>query len=82
MALAKVTVTGRFLCTKDYPKRDPKGKETGEIVHQVLIFDGDNAVKICGVDGSKFVFGDEILVDCDIYSGDYGVLFRASDTSQ
>lgn len=75
MANARVTITGKFLGTKDYQKRD-----SNEWVRQILVFDGDNAIKISDVDGSKLTFGDDITLLCDIYSGDYGVIFRAVST--
>lgn len=77
MANARCTIRGRFLCTKNYPKKDKSGNLTGETVRQILVFDGDNAVKITDVDGSKLKFGDDISVVCDLFSGDYGVMFRA-----
>ncbi len=81
MANARCTIRGRFLCTKNYKKRDNAGNYTDETVYQILVFDGDNAVKITGVDAKDMKFGQEIEVLCDIYSGDYGVMFRAVTSS-
>lgn len=78
MANARVTIKGRFLCTKNYNKKDSAGNYTNEIVHQILVFDGDNAVKISGIKvDDKMQFGTDLSVLCDVYSGDYGVTFRA-----
>lgn len=77
MASARVDVSGRFLCTKNYNKKDSAGNYTKEVVYQILVFDGDNAVKVIGVDGSGFEFGDEVSFRCDVYANEYGVAFKA-----
>lgn len=81
MANAKVIIEGRFLCSKNYRKKDKEGNLSNDVVKQILVFDGDNAVKILDVDGSKLNFGDTVKIKCDMYAGDYGVMFRASADS-
>lgn len=75
-----VIIKGRFLCTKNYYKKDKAGNVTTEVVKQILVFDGEGAVKITDVDGSKMQFGDEVVVPCTLYTGDYGSIFRAITT--
>lgn len=77
MAVARTIIRGQFLCTKNYRKKDSAGNYTDEIVHQILVFDGENAVKITGVDGSAMEFGAVLEIPCDLYTGDYGLTFRA-----
>lgn len=73
----RVTVKGRFLCIKNYEKKDAAGNLTGQIVKQVLLFDGNDTVKVADVDGSTMKFGDEVTVTCDLYVNEYGTMFRA-----
>ena len=73
----RVTVKGRFLCTKNYEIKDAAGNLTGQIVKQVLLFDGNDTVKVADVDGSTMKFGDEVTVTCDLYVNEYGTMFRA-----
>ncbi len=75
-----VTIKGRFLCTKNYYKKDKAGNVTTELVKQILVFDGEGAVKIMDADGSNLEFGDTIEVPCTLYTGDYGTIFRAITT--
>lgn len=75
-----VIIKGRFLCTKNYFKKDKAGNVTTEVVKQILVFDGEGAVKITDVDGSKMQFGDVVEVPCTLYTGDYGSIFRAITT--
>lgn len=77
MANARVDISGRFLCTKNYNKKDSAGNYTKELVYQILVFDGDNAVKIIGVNGSGLEFGDEVRFRCDVFANEYGVAFKA-----
>lgn len=79
MANARVDIHGRFLCTKNYNKRDSAGNYTKEVVYQILVFDGDNAVKIIGINGSGLDFGDEVSFRCDVFANEYGVAFKAVD---
>lgn len=72
-----VIIKGRFLCTKNYVKKDKAGNPTNEIVKQILVFDGEGAVKITDCDGASLEFGDVVEVPCTLYTGDYGTIFRA-----
>lgn len=73
----RVIVKGRFLCTKNYEKKDSASNPTGQIVKQILLFDGNDTVKVSDVDGSSLKFGDEVTVNCDLYVNEYGTMFRA-----
>lgn len=75
-----VTIKGRFLCTKNYVKKDKAGNPTNEIVKQILVFDGEGAVKITDCDGGNLKFGDTVEIPCALYTGDYGTMFRAITT--
>lgn len=75
-----VTIKGRFLCTKNYFKKDKAGNVTNEKVFQILVFDGEGAVKITDVNGEKMQFGDVVEIPCTLYTGDYGTIFRAITT--
>lgn len=72
-----MTVKGKFLCTKNYNKKDKAGNATDEIVHQILLFDGSDAIKIRNVNGGSLKFGDPVEVDVKVYSGDYGISYVA-----
>ena len=67
----RVIIKGRFLCTKNYEKKDTAGNLTGQIVKQVLLFDGNDTVKVADVDGSS------MTVTCDLFVNEYGTMFRA-----
>lgn len=73
----QVIIKGRFLCTKNYEKKDNAGNPTGQIVKQILLFDGNDCVKVTDVDGSNMKFGDEVTVTCVLYVNEFGPLFRA-----
>lgn len=63
-----VTISGKFLGTDDYWKKDENGNLTTQKVHVIKLFDGTDSVSINGVDGSSLKFGDEISLDVDIFA--------------
>lgn len=72
-----MTLKGRFLCTKNYNKKDKAGNKTNDIVYQCLLFDGSEAIKVRNVNGANLKFGDPVEVDVKVYPGDYGISYVA-----
>lgn len=75
----RTTISGKFLCEKNYHKKGENGQLTDEVVHQILVFDGDDAVKIKNVIANGLKFGDDICIPVTVYSGQYGMSLVAVD---